>query len=723
MTTKEEEQENASIKEALAKSYNFKPSYILGPEGPLAKNLEKYEVRKQQIHLAEQIQIAFEEHKHLVAEAATGTGKSFAFLLAAIEKSIGTGTPVVISTHTIALQEQLFNKDIPFLVKHLQIPVQAVLAKGRSNYVSIRRAGVAKKILDKFSHEVQSQHSKLEDWLDHTTDGTLASLPFKPSPLLWNRVKSDTDQCLGERCPTFQQCHYQSARKRLAEAQIIVTNHTMVLLDLQMKSKGLNGVLPAFQYLVLDEAHELEGVARQALTFEMNQYSIPDMLTELYNDKASGFLNVLYEKYSHAEIDISDAIADAAPGLSGTRKAPAAAPEASEESSAVPTREVVLTTVKTVKGLLDQNLTFFDDVKTFLGTQKLVRFKEPNQIKTPLVDLLKDLLGSLKGLTSVVTHKNDKLAIEFIRKRSTEVLEGLESILTLPMFQDPKKPISYPEIVAWATNSGSEARRTISVIASPTFVNPVLRKILFSRISSVIMTSATLATGGRDPFMMFKTTLGLRDPMECKLPPVFDYQKQTKLYLVTDAPEQKDPSYIPQLCKQVIKYVNLTRGGAFVLFTSFKTMTEVYKETQGLFEMQGYKTFCQGADLQRNQMIDGFKNTKNGVLYGVDSFWTGVDIPGDSLRNVIITKLPFPPPDDPLAEVHTEIFKKYGRNYFMDRALPFTAIKLKQGFGRLIRRADDRGIVVILDSRVYTQRYGKFILDSLPKCPVEAVSC
>lgn len=266
-------------------SYNFKPKYVLGAGGPVAKDLKGFQVRNAQIVLAQQIQEAFETSKHLIAEAQTGTGKSYAALLGAFETSIRTRTPVVISTHTISLQEQLCQKDVPFLLDKLKLKVRVSLAKGRGNYVSIRRANIAIK-------EKQKGYRKLADWLSDTDDGTKSSLTFKPDYTTWSRARSDADQCLGENCPTFKECFYQKSRRNLGEAHVIITNHNLVLLDLKMKSMGQKGVLPEYKYLILDEAHEVENVARQTFTFELRQKELQSIIYEIWNtDKSNGFLN------------------------------------------------------------------------------------------------------------------------------------------------------------------------------------------------------------------------------------------------------------------------------------------------------------------------------------------------------------------------------------------------------------------------------------------------
>jgi len=664
---------------------NFKPSYILGKEGPVAQNTKGFQERKAQIVLAEQIQEAFNNSKHLIAEAQTGTGKSYACLLAAFQKSIETRTPVIISTHTIALQEQLVKKDVPFLLDKLGLGIKVSLAKGRGNYVSIRRANIAIK-------EKHRGHMQLAKWLSETDDGTKATLPFKPDNLLWNRARSDSDQCLGEQCPTFKDCFYQKSRQKLGKAHVIITNHNLVLLDLKMKSQGQKGVLPDFKYLIFDEAHEVEQVARKVFTFELRQKELSQILYEIYNkDKFNGFLNFLSKDSRKSLLE------------SKVTK------EVDEKSKAVKDA------IEAIEDVLEENEKFFKEVGRFIGTAYEKRFTEKNAIKMGLVDAIGNMLGHFKIINSLVNNKNHKTAIEYAQKRCTEIAMGVDQILELPNISGKK----YPEVVAWASaRMLPNQAKYYTITSAPIFLKPLMNSLVFKPLDSVILTSATLSTGGKNPFRMFESVLGLKDPMRLKLKSVFDYKKQAFVVIVEDMPTQGEDNYETEIAKQVKKYIKATSGGAFVLFTSFKVMNKVHKDLKVHLELSGYKLFCQGQDLNRNQMIEQFKKTTKGVLFGVSSFWTGVDIPGRALNKLIITKLPFPSPADPLLEAQAEIYEKFDRNFFMERSIPMTAIMLKQGFGRLIRTTSDKGMVVILDSRIVTKKYGPMILSALPpSCP------
>ena len=668
---------------------NFDPKYLLGAGGPLAQVVKNYQVREPQIMLADSIRTAFREDKHLVSEAPTGIGKSYACLLAAFEKVIETGSPVVISTHTIALQEQLCNKDVPKLLDAFNLKLNVVLAKGRGNYVSIRRAklAIAEKLQD---------HTKLASWLYKTKDGTKESLTEKIDHHTWYRARSDTDQCLGELCTTFNQCFYQKARRDLTEAHVIITNHNLVLLDLKIKSEGLKGVLPEYQHLIIDEAHEFEGVARQVLTFEFKSRDLSGIFYEISNDKNTGFLDrLLPSTYQTLRENMANT---------------------PDQETPDPFAGVVKNLYEEIRKLWDSGDNYFKSVEKFIDKEHTKRFTQKHEIKTDLVERVQVVNGLLKEFVPHTKDKDQKAALDFANKRCTEIAMGIDEIQELPNL--PGKDFSH--VVAWAeTHFAPNKSKSYSVVNAPIFLKPILKRIVFDALKSVVLTSATMAVAGDNPFRMIESTLGMNNPMRLRLPAVFDYAKQACIIVIEDMPPQSAKDYEEALSEQVKKFVKVTNGGAFVLFTSFKTMNAVYDAISISLELMGCKLFCQGKDLNRNAMIEEFKKTNKGVLFGVSSFWTGVDIPGQALRNLIITKLPFPSPAEPLLLAQEEIYKKSGRNFFMEKLVPMTCIALKQGFGRLIRTTQDKGIAVILDSRVVTAKYGPMMLKSLPnECPI-----
>lgn len=687
---------------------DFSPRAVLGPDGVIATKLSDFESREGQVILAENIQKAFSENKHLLASAPTGVGKSFAAILGAIKTAFQVSKPVVISTHTIALQEQLFNKDVPFLKKHLGLhDLEVVLAKGRSNYISLRRTTLAERKIDKLPEESKKQYFKLREWAEDNKNyskkelPSLSTIPFKPNYNVWDLVKSDADDCLGEKCPTFKSCHFYNARNQLESAHIIITNHSLVLLDRKLKSKGQEGILPEYSYLIIDEAHELEEVARKVFSFEFKENYLDKVLSEIYGDDGSGLLYQRYEHYNNGLVSLLES-----------------SPQLSPEEAA--NKKLITETVRNLRLLKDEIKSYFEKVAKFLGSDSLKRIEKSNQISNDLFIKFCSLNSNLTSLAKIVNPR-DKTTIEYVVKRTSEVAMGIEAITSLPKV--PGK--NYSEVVAWASSEGKRGNRYFCVSSMPIFLKPILKKLLFNSIKSVVLMSATLTTGGKDPFGLIKSNLGLDgqpEPLQLQVASIFDYKKQVTCYLVKDLPEQNKPNYISAISEQIIKFVTLSKGGAFVLFTSFDVMQKTFKETKDAFEMLDFKLFIQGGELNKNQMIEEFKKTKHGVLFGVNSFWTGVDVPGDSLRNLIIVKLPFASPEDPLVKAQQQIYEEYKRNYFMERSLPMTGIMLKQGFGRLIRRKTDSGVVVFLDSRLVTKPYGKYLLSCLPKCDLKYVS-
>ena len=666
---------------------NFDPKHLLGANGPLAKQVKNYQVREPQITLAEHIREAFREGKHLVAEAGTGTGKSYACLVAAFEKTIQTGKPVVISTHTIALQEQLCNKDVPRLLDAFGLKLNVALAKGRGNYVSIRRAKIA-------INEKLPDSQKLAAWLGRTYDGTKESLTDKIDTQTWYRARSDTDQCLGELCSTFNQCFYQKARRELNEAHIIITNHNLVLLDRKMKAEGLRGVLPEYDCLILDEAHEFEDVARKVLTFEFKSRDLIHIFYEITNDKNTGFLDRLMPiTFQTLRDNLAVTTDPVDPGV-----------------------QTIKNLYDQIRKLWDSNEAFFKEVEKFVDGSSVKRFTKKREIKTDLVERTSAVNALIKEFSPQIKDKDQKAALDFAHKRCTEIAIGLDELLELPNMEGR----DFSHVVAWAeTHYGPNKTKYYSVVNAPIFLKPILKRLIFDALESVVLTSATLAVAGDNPFRMIESILGLNEPMRLRLPPVFDYKKQACIVVIEDMPEQNHKDYEEALAEQIKKFVKATGGGAFILFTSFKTMNSIYDKVSTYLELLGCKLFCQGKDLNRNTMVEEFKKTNKGVLFGVSTFWTGVDIPGQALRNLIITKLPFPSPTEPLLQAQQEIYERNGRNFFMERLVPMTAVTLKQGFGRLIRTTEDKCIVIILDSRVSTKKYGSILLKSLPNdCPV-----
>ncbi len=642
---------------------------ILGEDGLVAGQLPNYEVRPEQLDMAGAVAEAFEAGEHLIVEAGTGVGKSFAYLIPAIERAIAHGERVVISTHTIALQEQLINKDIPFLQSIMPDEFLAVLVKGRSNYLGLRRltrASLKQEMLFDVGGAISELHA-IEDWAYKTTDGSLADLPQRPSPGVWERVRSDSDDCLGRRCPHHEQCFYQRARRKAAAAQLLVVNHAMLFSDLAVRQQGAS-ILPDYQCVVLDEAHTVERVAGDHLGLGIGSTQLRYLLNLLHNERTGkGMLK-------------------GGPGknvVSAVREAHAIAGD------------------------------YFDDLASWSGEQANWngRLREPPPVTNHLSASLVDLGQRLRAVREETDDNEARLELESMMGRCAEAATAI----------DNWHELKTEDWVYWVDVSRGRQLR-VNLNARPVDVGPILQESLFDPIRSVVLTSATLATSGDKPFAYLRGRIGLEDGHESALGSPFDYQEQLTVYIEAGLPDPgNSATYVPAACEAIKKYVLQSEGRAFVLFTSFDMLRRCAELLGDFFEENDMPLLLHGSGMNRSQMLDEFRAVPRSVLFGTDTFWAGVDVPGDSLSNVIIVKLPFAVPNHPMIEARIDLIKESGGNPFMQFQVPEAILKFKQGVGRLIRTRTDRGIVVILDPRVVSKPYGKRFLRALPECQVVVV--
>ncbi len=661
---------------------------ILGSGGSIARRLTNYEARPQQVEMAEAVAAAIAAKEHLVVEAGTGVGKSFAYLVPAIlavtepeaetpesaaaeggDDDVAERRPrrIVVSTHTISLQEQLLGKDLPLLKGVIPRDFSAVLAKGRGNYVSLRRLEAAAMrggslFVDAGEFE---QVRELVKWSKTTHDGTLADMPFRPSPSVWDEAASDSGNCLGRKCPRYKDCFYFAARRRLEHAQVMIVNHALFFSDLALRRQNVS-LLPDYDVAILDEAHTLEATAGDHLGLRITSSQVDYVLSKLYNDRTNK-------------------------GLLVTRHL------------AAPQQEVMRCRQRADA--------FFRDVQDWFeqwGGNGRVR-------KAGVVH--NELGAALAALGKMVRKEGNRIKDEVERQDFTSAGNRLELIGAAI---DEWVEQSAEGSVYWIEAEQKRRGTRVTLAASPIDVGPVLAEQLFARVKTVILTSATLAVGRDASFEFFKTRLGATKARGKQLGSPFDYQRQATLILLEGMPDPSSQreAYDRQVSKMVRRYVHRTGGHAFVLFTSYQLLQRVAKELEASLGRDGLRLFCQGAGTPRHQMLEEFKATRGAVLFGTDSFWQGVDVPGDALQNVIITKLPFSVPDRPLLEARLDAIRQRGGVPFREYQLPEAAIKLKQGFGRLIRSSKDTGQVVILDPRVRSKPYGKLLLESLPDCRV-----
>ena len=654
-------------------SQNITLRDIFSPGGLISQQLETYEFRQEQLEMAHEVARAFNASEHLIVEAGTGVGKSFAYLVPAISLALKSEQKVVISTNTISLQEQLITKDIPFLQRVLPRDFNVVLAKGRRNYLSRRRLknlmSYERGLFD--TREEVEEIADIEAWVDRTVDGSRADLPWQPQAQVWDKVASDRDNCLGRNCETYDTCFYFKARREMYNADLLIVNHHLLFSDLAIRkeSESAIGVLPDYDYLIIDEAHHLEATATNHASIDFSNTRVKWLLDSLYNERSR---EGLAKQFNSPQL------------------------EKQVERAREQANILFGTIIEVVEKEINSNKR---------GNTLMPRI-DSNFVDNVLDVPLANIEETLKRLRDNALTDDDEQ--EIIAHQ--HYCQRLRNELDMIIWQDD------PDYVYWAEISARGRSPRILLNATPVNVNQMLQDYLFTAKNSVVMTSATLSTNRN--FAYFKKRVGIRESRELLVDSPFDFKRRVEIHIPRNMPDPKDDQFIPAASKKIKRYLKLTHGKAFVLFTSYQMLNAVYDAVAPDLEEIGIESFKQGGELSRTAMLQAFREDTDSVLFGTSSFWEGVDVRGASLSNVIITKLPFEVPTHPVMEARVKQIREAGGSEFLEFSLPEAILRLKQGFGRLIRTQTDEGIVVILDPRIRTSHYGREFLDSLPDCKI-----
>jgi ATP-dependent DNA helicase DinG len=691
-------------------------SRVFATDGMMA-HLKGYEQRDEQVRMAFAVAEAFNGDKVTLVEAGTGTGKSLAYLVPAILWATRNNERIVVSTNTINLQEQLIKKDLPFLARNSQVEFKAVLVKGRSNYACLRKLEHAEAEPSLFPDESSVELTAIIEWSRSSQDGCRSDLVFTPHRNTWEEVCCEADQCGRSRCKHFGRCFFYRARREASSARVLVVNHALLLSDIVLRKEtgyDATAILPPFTRLIFDEGHHLEDVATSHLSLNITRNGILKQLQRLVPQKANrvGLLTIISSRIARDLPDSEEGLYAELSGLLESHLLPKA-----HDLTGLTERTMdwlAFTLEKDAAGLAgrEQKLRITSEVE---GSNFWLDCRQ--RLKT-LADALNDYTAALRTLV----RRSEDLPEKLREKLSDQLLDtiGIEGRLQtmadgLLFFITEAE--GYCRWIESKTGSrGVQARLS----AAPLDISAQVKETILDRLKTIIVTSATLTVGGEFGYLKKRTGFGLLAKerlIELRLASPFDYARQVFVAIPDDMPEPTITGYREALENNIMRAVTITRGGAFILFTSYDLLNRVYSALSSGLARLGLTALKQG-ETGRHTLLAQFRREGNAVLFGTDSFWEGVDVKGEALRLVIIARLPFQVPTEPVQQARAEKIKADGGDAFRDFSVPQAVIKFRQGFGRLVRSRDDRGAVLILDRRVVNKGYGRIFLRSLPETEI-----